>query len=469
MMSDLQRALDALNGKQKSYTDLWNYYDGDQPLKYSSQRLQAVFKNTPQRFAQNWCAVVVNSALDRIDLQSVIVENDDTATQELADLFEETELDLDADDVHKAMLAIGEAFVIVWPNEDGTPGAYYNDPRMCHVFYDEENPRKKGLAAKWWQEVDGHWYVTLYYTDRLEKYRTKTAKKKDHTAPVKASALMPLVEGEEWEKNPYGEIPVFHFRADRRKIKGLLADVIDIQNAVNKLFADMMVAAEFGAFKQRWFISNADLDALKAAPDENIVIPIDDEGGAQVGEFSATELTNYLNGMSSLVESISAITSTPRHFFFGQGGVPSGEALIALEAPLNKKVERLIRLVTPVWKRVAAFMKKVEGAEVETTQIRPVFARPQTVQPRTEAEIREINGRAGIPLSVSVKRAGWSLEEIAELEAAIAHARAETERQQAQAALSALRQLQDEQAAGRQPAGSGSEEGGVPIPAGVGA
>ena len=44
--------------------------------------------------------------------------------------------------------------------------------------------------------------------------------------------------------------------------------MIPLQNAINKLVTDLMVAAEYGAFMQRWIISNADTSSLKNAPNE---------------------------------------------------------------------------------------------------------------------------------------------------------------------------------------------------------
>jgi len=54
--------------------------------------------------------------------------------------------------------------------------------------------------------------------------------------------------------NPYGRVPVFHFPNRRVYDYGIsdLADVIPIQDALNKALMDMLVAMEFGAFKQRW-------------------------------------------------------------------------------------------------------------------------------------------------------------------------------------------------------------------------
>src|SRR5690606_26990663 len=152
--------------------------------------------------------------------------------------------------------------------------------------------------------------------------------------------------------NPFGEVPVFHFRRDRRRISSELDNVLEPQDAINKLFADMMVAAEFGAFKQRWIISNADNTDIKNAPNKIWDIPASAPGEqpTQVGEFGETDLGNFLEAMDRISGYVGAISRTPKHYFFGLGGDPSGEALIALEAPLNKKAERYVALFSATWK-----------------------------------------------------------------------------------------------------------------------
>ncbi|NIS83046.1 MAG: phage portal protein, partial [Anaerolineales bacterium] len=127
--------------------------------------------------------------------------------------------------------------------------------------------------------------------------------------------------------------------------------ILDLQDAVNKLLADMMVAAEFGAFKQRWIISYSDPGNMRNAPNEIWALPAGDGAGqqTQVGEFGVTELDNFYDAIDRLATAIGIISRTPRHYFYQQGGDPSGEALIAMEAPLNKKITRHIERFTIVW------------------------------------------------------------------------------------------------------------------------
>jgi hypothetical protein len=80
VLSDLERAFNALSGKQVAYSLLWDYYDGDHPLVYSTSRLRDVFKGINARFTQNWCAVVIDAMLDRINLLRFVVEGNEQAT-----------------------------------------------------------------------------------------------------------------------------------------------------------------------------------------------------------------------------------------------------------------------------------------------------------------------------------------------------------------------------------------------------
>ncbi len=55
------------------------------------------------------------------------------------------------------------------------------------------------------------------------------------------------------------------------------------------------------------------------------------------------------------------------------------------------------------------FMLELDGVTVGLGQVEAVFARPETVQPRTWAEIRQLAVAAGIPLATELRRdEGWS-------------------------------------------------------------
>ena len=103
-MTDLERAYQALSAKAPSYDRLWNYYEGDQPLRYSTERLERLFNDIHTRFVQNWCSVVVDAGLDRLNLIRFDVSGNEVAEKRLNELWQSTELELDENDAHAAAL-----------------------------------------------------------------------------------------------------------------------------------------------------------------------------------------------------------------------------------------------------------------------------------------------------------------------------------------------------------------------------
>lgn len=402
-LKDLQRAFKTLRAKQEPYTTLFNYYDGEQPLVYTANRLNEIFKDLDAYFAENWCSVVIDSARDRVNLREINVEG--SANARWKEIWEASEISLESDDVHEAAMVAGEGYFIAWPDEDNVIQGYHNDPRLVHLFYENGEPRKKKFAAKMWVSDDERLNMTLYYADKLEYYKTRNKAKN----VMDANSFEPTRETS--AENPYGEIPVFHYRMGQRKVKSDLKNVIPIQNGINKLLTDMMVTAEFMAFPQRYVISQAEVQGkLKVAPKEIWDLPAGDGMGqqTQAGQFEAAKLENYLNSIDNLATALGSITRTPKHYFFSVGSNLSGEALIAMEAPLNKKAQDRVDRFVPPWKQAALFMLRAAGETVRPEDVTPIFDRPETVQPRTEAETRQMNVNAGVPLVTVMRDEGKS-------------------------------------------------------------
>jgi hypothetical protein len=402
-IQDLALAFKTITAKQIPYTMLFNYYDGDQPLVYTANRLKEVFKDLDAYFAENWCSVVVDSARDRVNLREIQVSGGGQTRWK--EIWEASEISLESDDVHEAALVAGEGYFIAWPDEDGVMQGYHNDPRLIHLFYEQSEPRKKKFAAKMWTSDDERLNMTLYYVDHLEYYKTQN--KASNVSDVKS--FLPGKEAA--AENPFGEVPVFHYRLGQRKVKSDLKNVIPIQNGINKLLTDMMVTAEFMAFPQRYVISNAEVQGkLRVSPKEIWDLPAGDGTGqqTQTGQFEAAKLENYLNSIDNLATALGSITRTPKHYFFSVGSNLSGEALIAMEAPLNKKAQDRVDRFAPVWKQVALFMLKASGETVQPADVMPIFDKPETIQPRTEAETRQLNVNAGLPLVTVLRDEGKS-------------------------------------------------------------
>lgn len=436
-MSDLTLSLHELQEKQAAQSRAFRYYSGQQVNLYLTERIQELFQNLLGRFVENWCAPVIDVCADRIQLSGFSVANDEQAQSEIDTAWRSVDLAVAQDDVHEAALIAGESFLIAWLDpETGEIQAHYHDPRKCHVQYNEANPARKRFAAKWWEDESSEsCNITLYYPDRVETY---SAKKKSDASGGNKAADFALTDT---APNQFGVIPVFHFKNKRGCSD--LHNVIPLQDAINKLFSDLIVSSEFAVLPQRYIITNADTTSLKNGPGQLWSIPAGDGvgQGTQAGQFAPADLSSYYNTITNLVEALSSITQTPRHMFLGAGQVPSGEALIALEAPLIKKArDRIIRFAGE-WRAFASFLLLLRGIAIRPTDIEPVFADPSTVQPLTQAQTRASDVQSGIPLRTALRRGGWSQSEIDQMDQDAADAAQAQQTSMASALLSAQRQF----------------------------
>ena len=412
-MNDLQKAFERFKDVSDVYTAYFNYYDGDQPLRYSTKRLEEAFEQKMVKFRQNWCAVVINAVMDRMELFGWTTA-DETTNNLLSELWSSSGLSLESNEVHESALICGESFLIGWQDEGHPLEFYYNDPRCCTVFYDDDHPRQKTFAAKWWDADDGC-HIVLYYPDRLEKYFARGRKMVEIDDKVGGFRIFQL---DVTETNPYGVIPVFHFRNSLRTIKSDLKNVVELQDAINKLLCDMMVTAEFSAFPARYVISNTDIQQLKNNPGQIWDLPgsIEGQQSTQVGTLEAANLGNYSSQISDLASSIAIITNTPKHYFEKTNSQISGEALITMEAPLVKKVEQKRELFGDVWQDVAVFALLVSGQTVKKADIQPQWGTAESDQPLTETEVIRNYIGAGLALKSALRLAGYTAAEIETIE-----------------------------------------------------
>ncbi len=417
---DLQLAFDTIKAKKPLYDELYKYYAGLQPLKYSTVNLQRVFRSINAYFSENWLSVIIDAVLDRLILKGFDVSNNTAAKNKLDELWRDYDLAIIAEDVHESVTITNEGFVIAMKIDDEEGGeqtqVFYNDPRLCHVFYKADQPNEKRFAAKMWQNEEGYIRVTLYYKDEFLHFKSRAAKKPGQNVNSYKD-LQPDSDTPN-EDNPFDIIPVFHWQTSRTTRKRDLGpSEISMQDAINKLFADMMISSDFNSMKQRVIISRADPGNMPNESGANWWLPQPVDGNPTVvQELGGALLTGYTETIDKIATALAIISRTPKHYFFSQGGDPSGEALIALEAPLNKKVKKRQGRYTPEWKALAQFMLELENITIEKSLISPLWEPAETIQPKTLAEITEIEVRSGVPLKTSKRRQGWSDAEMKQLE-----------------------------------------------------
>jgi hypothetical protein len=406
------------------YQEARDYFEGDHRLAFATDKFKTTFGKLFQAFADNLCPAVVSALGDRLMLRSFKssraemkiedvpskvpgvpprqqVNTEDPLGERAWEIWKANKMDLKAREIHEEALIMRESFVIVWPDESGFPAIFPQTSEEIVVEYDVDNPGVMSRAAKMWALEDGRLRLNLYYRDRIEKY--VTTKKKPNGIPRKIDEFEPYDDGfGNVVPNPYDVVPVFHFENPGGHSE--LKDVIPIQDALNKTVADMMVAMEFAAFKQRYIIGmEADLDPESGEPtaewmrktgvDRMIAIPNDE---AKVGQFDSTDLGQFIRVAEQFRHEVARVSGTPLHYFLiVEGDFPSGEAMKSAEARFVKRIEDRQIAFGHVWESVMSFCLFIAG------DITPddYFARGEEkfyfesqwkdASPRSEAEIAD--------------------------------------------------------------------------------
>jgi len=377
------RLIAKLSKRKPNLERLERYYDGRVPLAYATSRFRQEFGTMLAAINDNWCQVPIGAVDERLNLDSFRVGTDEDATKRALEIWAENAMELDAQIAHTEALKLGECHAIVWPSsvQGAAPVITIESPEHVIVELDPENRSKRLAAVKAWRDEELGQCATVYLPDGI--YKLRRGRKGWEPRQI---------EGEEYPvENPWKVVPVVPVANRPGLSDDSVSDIENIlskQDMVNKLWADMIIAAEYSAFRQRW-ATGVDIpkESGTDATDQDFMAAVDRlwstaAADAKFGEFDQTDLSVYVGAIEKLVQHIASQTATPQHYFVSTEQPPSAESLRAAEAPLVAKVRRKQRIFGAAWAeimRLALEMDKV----TYTGRVSVVWADPET---RTESE-----------------------------------------------------------------------------------
>ena len=397
-MNVVQKAIDQMmHGAEKSIYE--RYYHGNHPLIVSVEKLREIFKQSVN-FTLNHCNTVIDTVIDRMCIESFTAEND-RSNEAIDGIFKSCRLKLLQKEVHRTALIYGHSFVVV-DNDDGVQ-AFCHTPAMATVVYDEDNPNKPIAGAKWWRH-DGKTTLKLFTHEAVSTFVSATE------CPSKSTAFSLVDE----LPNTFGFIPVIEFKTSQIRCSEL-KQVIPVQDAINKIYNDMMESSEFNSFPWRVAITGQDISNLKMSPGSllHLTPSADGEQPATLLQFPKDDLSHYLNLINGLTQQMSSISRIPLFYFQATTQPPSGDALEILESPLVKKVESLQTCFDESWEQFAISAFTLIG--LESVKIKTNWVPPQTRQESATAATRKTNKEAGIPITTQLRQEGWTDEELNQL------------------------------------------------------
>lgn len=341
-------------------------------------------------------------------------------------MWQANQLDADSQIAHIEALVNEISYGLVWPSSGKWPDITIEHPLQTIVDYEAGSRRERAAALKKWLDDDGYVYATVYLPDAIYKFRS-TNTRRDIGGPLQMSSWepRPVPDSEPWPlPHPFGVVPVVPL-VNRPRFNGEgcseIAGVVPIQDAVNKLVADMLVASEFAAYRQRW-ATGMDIPTDPATGQEiepfrkgvaKLWISEDDK--TQFGEFTESDLKNYVAGIEMLVQHAASQSRTPPHYLNNvTGQFPSGESIKSAEAGLVAKVRRKQRHFGEGWEEIIrlGFVALGRTRKAAITDSETIWGDPEY---RTEGEhidalvkLRSI----GVPEQQLWEDAGYSPQQI---------------------------------------------------------
>lgn len=418
-LDELGRKLDERDRDSERYE---RYYAGEHPFPLASRKFRDEFLPIFAGFNDNFCRLVIQAVEERLTVEGFRFGGQRADRQAWA-IWQDNALDRQSQALHREALVKGEGLVIVAPHPYDARRAVIrcHEPEQVVLGYDDDPITPVVALRRWKDRATGELHATLYYADRLEKFRRDTAP----SAMVPLAWVPRLVLGEPWPlPHDLGEVPVVAFPNDP-DIDGEgtseIKSVIPLQNALNKLLVDMLVSSEYGAFRQRWVTgmeiptdpeTGKPVEPFKAAVDRLWMAA---DAGAKMGEFEQTDLSNYTKAIELLIQHIASTTRTPPHYLLGQSGsFPSGESIKSTETGLVAKARRRMRDWGESWEQVMRLGLRATG-----NASAGLFAAAETKwkDPEVRTESEHVDalvklGSIGVPSEQLWEDAGYSPQQI---------------------------------------------------------
>lgn len=420
-----------------------DYYEGNHRLRFMTDQSREVFGTFFQGIAVNFCELVVDATEERLGIRGFRVAEATDVDPDAASIWETNDMDVQSSMVHTEALCNEEGYLIVWvdPRDRTRPVITAESPFEVIVERSSVTRLQREAALKRWLDDDRHWRVELYLPDAIHKYVSHDPVRKGQgmgTALRRPGYWDPFqVEGEEWPlPNPLGVVPVVPI-TNRPRLgyafggTSELKAAVPIQDIINKIVYDEMVASEFVAYPQRWMVGvDIPTDPLTGKPVERFragvnriwAFQLDSNGTApSVGQFDPADMDPYVGRVDAKIGQLAAITKTPKHYLIDTGGGTnlSGETVKALEAPLVAKVRRRQGVFGVGWAEVMAIALRLkEGGRYQPSDADRIEVDWKDPETRTEAQhidalVKLGSDPIGIPQEQLWRDAGYSEEQVA--------------------------------------------------------
>lgn len=358
---EIDRLVQVLNSRAPVVSQRDIRYRGDVPLRYAADEVRGDLR----RFGVNLYRLAVDAVAERMRIKRLtVMAGGRDVSRETVEVWQRSQMDQLLQPVLVDALALGAAYLIVWPDETGR---VVITPESASQIAIERHPVTGTVthAIKRWGTTGPAGQVE---SEHIVYYTPESATHYSRTGAGDWVASAPV-------DNPLGVVPVIPMvnfeRVGDDYGHSVIDDLAPLVDALSKVLADMLVASEDVARPRRWasgvdleddeqewtadgdgFTADATPEPVEPAP--AAVSPFEsgnrmftvESPDAKFGQLPGADLQGYRTAVDLLVQQIMAVSALPAHMVGITSANPSSaDAIRAAEASLTARADSRIRVL----------------------------------------------------------------------------------------------------------------------------
>lgn len=428
------------------------YYDGNQRLSFATQKFREAFARYYAPLANNWCRIVVEAPVSRMEIQGFRFDPDTSKnTWELdadADawrMWQANNFDQTSRQVHIDACKLGWSYVLVAPPDpddafNSAPVMTGEHASQCLVFNDPMNPNRRLAAIKRWaDDWDNHAYATVWTPGVVAQFRSErpiqTPSSSAHEITiydVRGEAIPSTQTKLNWTAagsmpNEIGVVPMVAIVNNPDLLTGGCSDLspaIPIQDAVNKYCLDMQVSSEFHAYPQRYAVGwerGVD-DTGHELTGREVEVALGttrfiraESKDTSFGQFAQGDVNNYILPIELYIDHLAAQTQTPVYYLKGKLANLSADAMHAADQGLVDRVNGKTLSYSDAWEEImrVAFLAVNDQKRGHAQSAEVIWADPESkslaVVVQAAVQMRQ---SLNVPIEMAWEMLGWSPQKI---------------------------------------------------------
>lgn len=382
--------------RQIPIIDAYNaWFDDEQALpELPADEEMTAYWRLRELASENWAGMIVSAPAERLRITGMRFNgqvDDGTSEDGPWAIYQANGLDAKSDLVTLDALISGRAPIMVVADASSPVGVSIvpQDPRQTIVMYEPGRWAPSGeraAALKTWVDVEGFAYAEVMTPGKLMRGKSKQS----FTQIMGAQSTWSQPTGWDFDVEEVGPavVPVIEVCANARTNRpgrSEMAPHVKALQAINLLGFDLLLAAEFAAYRQRWVTGLELEDDAEGNPKKPFKSGVDrlfvgEDKEVEFGEFGESDLTNYIKAIEYKVGALAARSKTPAHYVATSINNVSADTIRALESGLVAKCHRHQRSFSDPWEDVMRLALKVRGDDAAAADFKAeiVWADPRT-------------------------------------------------------------------------------------------